>query len=126
MFEFHADKRKYFEINIANTRQYILPFIEEKFTINSGMRVLEIGCGEGGVLKTFLDRGLQGVGVELDAVRLRDAAIYLAEEIRAGKVHFVSKDIYQTDLETDLGGSFDIIILKDVIEHIPNQQKLML
>jgi 2-polyprenyl-3-methyl-5-hydroxy-6-metoxy-1,4-benzoquinol methylase len=125
MFEFHQDKRKYFEINIANVEKYVLPFIEEKFAVKRGMRVLEIGCGEGGVLKTFLDRGLIGVGVELDEVRLVDARNWLADEIATGEVQFVSKNIYDTDVEKDLGGRFDIIILKDVIEHIHDQPKIM-
>jgi|GEM_PF-6181066 len=33
MFEFHQDKKKYFDINTANAKQYIMPFIEEKFRI---------------------------------------------------------------------------------------------
>ena len=125
MFEFHADKQKYFRINIATTKQYIIPFIEERFSILPGMRVLEIGCGEGGVIRSFLDLGLTGVGVELDEVRLKDASIFLKEEIEEGKIRFISKDIYKTDVHNDLGGKFDIIILKDVIEHIPDQEKLL-
>ena len=125
MFEFHLDKKKYFEINIANVKEYVLPFIEEKFLVKPGMRVLEIGCGEGGVLKTFLDKGLIGVGVELDEVRLIEARKWLAEELTQNKVQFVSKNIYDTDVDKDLGGRFDIILLKDVIEHIPDQPKIM-
>ena len=125
MFEFHQDKKKYFEINIANVNQYILPFIEEKFPLHAGMRVLEIGCGEGGVLKAFLNKGLAGVGVELDEVRLVDARQWLAEEMQNGKVSFVSKNIYDCDVEQDLGGKFHLIVLKDVIEHIPGQEKLL-
>lgn len=125
MFEFHHDKKKYFGINIANVNQYILPFIEEKFPLQAGMRVLEIGCGEGGVLKAFLDRGLTGVGVELDEVRLVDARNWLVAEMQRGKVSFVSKNIYDCDVEKDLGGKFNLIVLKDVIEHIPGQEKLL-
>lgn len=125
MFEFHQDKRKYFDINIANVEQYVLPFLQDKIDVVRGMRVLEIGCGEGGVLKPFLDRGLTGVGVELDEVRLVDARIWLAREIENGRVRFISKNIYDTDIERDLGGRFDIILLKDVIEHIHDQPKIM-
>ncbi len=44
--------------------------------------------------------------------------------LKNGKLSFVTKDIYDTDVET-LGGKFDIIILKDVIEHIHDQEKLL-
>jgi SAM-dependent methyltransferase len=125
MFEFHADRKRYFEIQAINAARYVIPFIEEKFPISPGMRVLEIGCGEGGVLKAFTDRGCYGVGVELDAPRIVHAKEYMAGELAAGKVQFISKDIYQTDPATELGGFFDIIVLKDVIEHIHDQPKLI-
>ncbi|MEJ7610593.1 MAG: class I SAM-dependent methyltransferase [Ferruginibacter sp.] len=124
MFEFHKDRKRYFEMQVLNTEKYVIPFIEEKFPMLAGMRVLEIGCGEGGVLKPFIDRGLTGVGVELDEPRLVNARIWLAPDIAAGKLAFISKNIYDTDA-AELGGKFDIIILKDVIEHIHDQPKLM-
>ncbi len=125
MFEFHADRKRYFEIQQLNAEKYVIPFIEEKFPLKPGMRVLEIGCGEGGVLKAFINRGCIGVGVELDAPRIEDAKKFLPEDIASGKLQFVVKDIYQADREDDLRGPFDIIILKDVIEHIHDQPKLI-
>ena len=124
MFEFHKDRKRYFDIQKMNTEKYVLPFIEEKFPVRAGMRVLEIGCGEGGVLKAFIDRECTGLGVELDEPRLVQAREWLAEDIAAGRISFISKDIYKTT-PAELGGMFDIIVLKDVIEHIPEQQRLM-
>ena len=49
----------------------------------------------------------------------------MQEELTTGKVTFISKDIYKVDIEQELKGKFDIIILKDVIEHIHNQPKLI-
>ena len=124
MFDFHKDRKRYFDIQVLNTEKYVIPFIEEKFPINSGMRVLEIGCGEGGVLKAFIENGCTGVGVELDEPRLIHAREWLNEEMISGKIQFLSKNIYDTDA-TELGGAFDIIIMKDVIEHIHDQPRLM-
>lgn len=125
MFEFHKDRKQYFDIQVENARQYVLPFIEAKFPIKPGMRVLEIGCGEAGVLKAFIDRGCIGVGVEFDAPRIENAKIWLAPEVADGRIRFVTKDIYKADVEQDLHGAFDIIVLKDVIEHIFDQEKLI-
>lgn len=125
MFEFHADRKRYFEIQLLNAGKYLIPFIEEKFQLHPGMRVLEIGCGEGGVLKAFVNKGCTGVGVELDLTRIEDANQFLAEEIASGKLRFVTKDIYKVDVDKDLAGHFDIIVLKDVIEHIHDQPKLI-
>jgi SAM-dependent methyltransferase len=125
MFEFHADRKRYFEIQVLNAEKYVIPFIEEKFPVRAGMRVLEIGCGEGGVLKAFVNRGCSGVGVELDAPRIDHAKEYMPEDIATGRVRFVMKDIYNVDAEKELGGQFDIIVLKDVIEHIHDQARLI-
>ena len=125
MFEFHADRKRYFEIQVMNAEKYVIPFITEKFPVEAGMRVLEIGCGEGGVLKAFVNKGCTGVGVELDTPRIEDALKFLPEEVAAGRIRFVEKDIYQVDIEQELQGHFDIIILKDVIEHIHDQARLI-
>ena len=125
MFEFHADRKRYFDIQRENAERYVIPFIEEKFPVKPGQRVLEIGCGEAGVLLAFLEKGCAGVGVELDAPRLVHAAQWTKEYLDAGKVRYIDKDIYKVDVERELGGKFDIIILKDVIEHIHDQPKLI-
>ncbi|MGN6533551.1 MAG: class I SAM-dependent methyltransferase [Ginsengibacter sp.] len=124
MFEFHADRKRYFDIQQMNAEKYVLPFIEQNFLIKNGMRVLEIGCGEGGVLKAFINKECVGVGVEFDETRIKNGAQWMADDIANGKLSFVAKDIYDTDVES-LGGKFDIIILKDVIEHIHDQSKLL-
>ena len=93
MLEFHADRKRYFDIQVANAAKYVIPFIEQTFKITAGMRVLEIGCGEAGVLKAFIDRGCFGMGVELDAPRIEHAKEYLAGDYAAGKIKFISKDM---------------------------------
>lgn len=125
MFEFHADRKRYFDIQVLNAGKYVIPFIEEKYPVKQGMRILEIGCGEGGVLKAFINKGCEGVGVELDAPRIDDAKKFLPDDIAAGRIRFVVKDIYKVDVEKDFNGLFDIILLKDVIEHIHDQVKLI-
>lgn len=125
MFEFHADRKKYFDIQVDNATKYVLPFIEKVYPIKAGMRVLEIGCGEAGVLKPFIDRGCTAVGVEFDLVRVALAKDFLKQEVDNGTISFIGKDIYLVDADKELGGKFDIIILKDVIEHIHDQPKLM-
>lgn len=123
MFEFHTDKKRYFDIQSLNSEKYVLPFIQSYFHIDKGMRVLEIGCGEGGVLKPFLNKDCICVGVEFDKSRIEKGEKWLEEDIKNEKLSFVVKDIYETNAES-LGGKFDIIILKDVIEHIHDQAKL--
>ena len=124
MFDFHQDRKRYFQIQYENAVAHVLPFIEHSFLIKSHMRVLEIGAGEGGVLRAFTERGCKAVGVELDPLRVEWACGFLWEEIGRGQLFYVEKDIYKTDLINELKGGFDIILLKDVIEHIHDQPKL--
>jgi len=125
LFEFHTDTRRYFDMQVRNTAKYVISFIEKYKAIKGGERVLEIGCGEAGVLKSFIDRGCIGVGVELDEPRLVFAREWMADEMKEGKISFISKDIYEVNAQQEFGGKFDIIILKDVIEHIHDQKKLI-
>lgn len=125
MYEFHGDKRRYFDMTLAVTRKHIIPFIREQWAFPEQMEVLEIGCGEAGVLKAFTELGYSCTGIELEDSRLDHARTFMANELKAGKVRFLNKDIYNTDPERDLGRRFDLIILKDVIEHIPDQARFM-
>jgi SAM-dependent methyltransferase len=125
MYEFHGDKRRYFDMTFNVTVGHIIPFLKENWVFPQNMKVLEIGCGEAGVLKAFTDLGYECTGIELEESRLAFAREFMGEELAKGKVQFLNKDIYDVVPEVDLGTRFDLIILKDVIEHIPDQARFM-
>ncbi|MBK8490759.1 MAG: class I SAM-dependent methyltransferase [Saprospirales bacterium] len=125
MYEFHRNKPQYFNFQYQTARDFIIPFIEQEMPVKEGMRVLEIGCAEAGVLKAFLERGCECVGVDLSASRIELAKEFLAADFEAVRIRFFTKDIYHTDPEEDFGYRFDIIVLKDVIEHIHDQDRFM-
>ncbi len=125
MYEFHGDKRRYFDMTFNVTREFIIPFLSRSMNLSKPLRILEIGCGEAGVLKAFCDMGHQCFGIELEEGRLEYARQYMAAELSENKVGFLNKNIYDVDVEKDIGQKFDLVILKDVIEHIPEQEKFM-
>lgn len=125
MYEFHTDYKKYFEIQLSNAKQWVLPFIKEAKEFGNGTKVLEIGCGQGSLLKAFSAEGCFCVGVEMYALWLEKANEWLAEEIKEGTVRLIDSNIYHINADKDLGTKFDIIVLKDVIEHIHDQEKLI-
>ncbi|MDX1407846.1 MAG: class I SAM-dependent methyltransferase, partial [Saprospiraceae bacterium] len=125
MYDFHKDKRRYFHMQYLTAREYILPFISQYRPIAAGYRVLEIGCGEAGVLRAFREAGCDCTGIELSESRVQNARLFHSEIDTPGEVRFITRDIYDIDVETDLGHRFDVIILKDVIEHIPAQEKFI-
>jgi SAM-dependent methyltransferase len=125
MFEFHSNPQRYFQMQQADTEKSVIPFIEQTFSLSPQTRVLEIGCGTGGVLAAFLKKGCRGYGVELNPESLQYAADFLAEYVQNGSCKLLLKDIYDVEPETEFDGKFNLIILKDVIEHIHNQERLI-
>jgi SAM-dependent methyltransferase len=125
MFEFHLDKTLYFNMQTENAEEFVLPFIEEKLKIDASLTVLEVGSAEGGVIKAFAKKGCQCVGVELNDSRAIQSREFLKEYIEKGQIQIINKNIYDSEFETEFHEKFDLIILKDVIEHIPDQQKVM-
>ena len=126
MFDFHQDKIRYFNIQKTVTSEDIIPFIEQHYGTVQGKHVLEVGCAEAGVLKAFIDHSNTGVGVELSSYRFDLAESFLADEIADNKVKIINKNIYDIkDPLAEFGRLFDIIVLKDVIEHIPDQERFI-
>lgn len=121
----HRDDRLRYQQQVDNSANYVLPFIEATKPLHNGTRVLEIGTGEGGVLVPFAQRGCFCVGVDLDQVRIDIANNYMAKEIAEGKMEFMYKNVYDDDFLQRFKNFFDIIILKDTIEHIPEQEKFI-
>ena len=125
MYEFHSNKPWYFEMQYKNARDFVLPFIRQRCLLDSKTHVLEVGCAEGGVLKAFIEQGSTGVGVELEEGRLILAEQFLEKELSNGSVRLINKNIYDPSFASAFKNQFDLIILKDVIEHIPNQEKIL-
>ncbi|RYZ52543.1 MAG: class I SAM-dependent methyltransferase [Sphingobacteriales bacterium] len=121
----HKDERVRFDQQVDNSSSYVLPFISATRDIKPGVNVMEIGCGEGGVLKPFADKGAFCVGVDLNPLRIDIANDFLKDEVAAGNMKFVYKNVYDEDFLQEYLGFFDLIILKDAIEHIPDQEKFI-
>ncbi len=121
----HLDEVVRYEQQVDNSRSYVLPFIEQTKALGKGTKILEIGCGEGGVLKPFIERDCFCVGVDLNPARIEHCKRFFAKEIAEGKTEFLYKNVYDADFLERFKGFFDVIILKDAIEHIPEQEKFI-
>lgn len=121
----HLDHKARFDQQVENATNYVLPFIEHTKTINAQSKVLEVGTGEGGVLVPFIQKGAYCVGVDLAPERIDLANDFLENEVKAAKVKFLCQNIYEPEFHNVYSKFFDIIILKDVIEHVPEQQQFI-
>jgi 2-polyprenyl-3-methyl-5-hydroxy-6-metoxy-1,4-benzoquinol methylase len=89
------------------------------------LHVLEIGCAEAGVLKAFTELGHTCVGIELSDARTKLARQYLHKELESGYIQFLNEDIHDINPTEKFDRLFDVVILKDVIEHIHDQEKFI-
>ncbi|MBD3615672.1 MAG: methyltransferase domain-containing protein [Gracilimonas sp.] len=125
MYEFHKDKSRYFDMQYKTGRDYILPFITDLLPRREQLHILEIGCAEAGVLKAFTELGHKCVGIELSEWRTALAKKYMQKEIREGLISFLNRDILEINPSEEFKDLFDVVILKDVIEHINNQEEFI-
>jgi len=118
----HTDPTQYINEQVTSTQKYVVPFIQQNKEIKPLMQVLEIGCGEAGNLKPFLDMGCICTGVDFSAHKIEKGRKFYASHPKAANITLISEDIYNSN---DFDGKFDIIFLRDVIEHIHDQAKFL-
>lgn len=108
-----AEKQYHEQVEYSN--QYFIPFLTKHLPELKTMRILEVGCAEAGLLKVLGDMGTECHGIELDETRAA-----LAKEINPG-VNVIVGDITDTSIVNKFGGQFDLIIMREVIEHVPDK-----
>ncbi|HRO07351.1 MAG TPA: class I SAM-dependent methyltransferase [Saprospiraceae bacterium] len=121
----HSNRDQYFKEQEYTTEKYVIPFINDILRINNNISVLEIGCGEGGNLVPFMHAGCNPVvGIDMSVPKIEAAKVYFSKfEESNVHVRFLCADIYE--LTPEKLGTFDVIFLRDVIEHIHDQDKFM-
>ncbi|MBK6267010.1 class I SAM-dependent methyltransferase [Marivirga sp. S37H4] len=98
-----------------NNRHLSIQYHLEKFGLQPNFKVLEIGCGIGTVSE-LLARFLSSEG-SLHAVDISEQSIELARQ-RLSKYNNVKCEVKDLTKES-INNEFDVIVLPDVIEHIP-------
>ncbi|MBR5687707.1 MAG: methyltransferase domain-containing protein [Prevotella sp.] len=112
----HKDRKQYFNESAATSRDYYLDYLRAHVTLGEGLRVLEIGCGEGGNLLPFAEQGCVVTGLDLSEDRIRQAQEFFKKAGQEGTFfarNFIEADKPQTEEER-----FDLVLCHDVIEHI--------
>ncbi|MDP4240826.1 MAG: class I SAM-dependent methyltransferase [Bacteroidota bacterium] len=118
----HLDPLRYIHEQIFTTQKYIVPFIQQVKKIDESVQVLEIGCGEAGNLKPFLDLGCKCTGVDFSTHKIEQGREFFSTHSFARNIRLISEDIYETK---EFHSQFDLIIVRDVIEHIHDQDKFL-
>ncbi len=93
---------------------YYIPLFENWGVPLQGMKILDVGCGDGGFTAAMAAAGADCTGVEV-----RDFGWDNAHDT----LRFIQQDILADNAVSRLGNDYDIIVLRDVIEHIPGHDK---
>lgn len=107
-------RNKFFDEQYWYAKNFLknyLPFDNYK-----NLRILEVGSGEGGGLKYFHELRAECYGVEITKDRITFARTMISED-----VEFLLGDICDP-VFVDRLPRMDLIILRDVIEHIPQKK----
>ena len=125
MYSFHTDKARYFDMQRRVSAEHIVPMVAAHLPQDRPWRVLEVGCAEAGVLQAFVELGHEATGIELEDTRAELARGFLREAIEQQVARVVTADIYEVEPTELEARGFDLIILKDVIEHLPEQERMV-
>ena len=118
----HKNKQQYFNEQAKTTEKFVVPFLSEFLDIDLNTTVLEIGCAEAGNLKPFVDLGCKVTGIDIACGRVELAKEFYKEHTNKQNIELICEDIYNVKPSDK---KYDIIVMRDVIEHIPDQEKFM-
>ena len=114
----HKNKEQYFNEQGLTSKKFVVPFISGLVNFDNETTVLEIGCAEAGNLKPFLDMGCKATGIDISCNRIELAKVFYEDHPNRKNLNLICEDIYKVNPDI----KYDVIIMRDVIEHIPNQE----
>jgi len=107
-------EKHYFE-QVEHTQSYLVPFFKKQIHNFEQLKILEVGCAEGGFLDVLYELGMDVAGVELSPGRVEIA------KQKNPKMNVMVGDITSPNIADEINDQFDLIVLRDVIEHIPDR-----
>jgi SAM-dependent methyltransferase len=113
----------YLEEQSVSTKKYVIPYIEQIKKIDENTSVLEIGCGQGGNLLPFLEQGCICTGLDICKEKISAGQAFFKEHPLSSKIELFYDNIYKIDPQNVK--KYDIVIMRDVIEHLPDHDQLM-
>ena len=115
---FNSWKEYYFEYQCRLAKEYYIPLLKKSGVNLKNKKILDVGCGDGGFISAFAKHSTALYGIEIKDFDW-------PTEIRSKVVFLVGDLTVMTELNAAMmGRNLRLIILRDVIEHIPNNEKL--
>jgi 2-polyprenyl-3-methyl-5-hydroxy-6-metoxy-1,4-benzoquinol methylase len=96
-------------------RRVLVPLLEENGVAVDGKRVLDLGCGVGGCAAAFAERAAYCLGIDVGEFQW----------VGAANLEFRRADALDPAVAESVRGGFDIVLLRDVIEHVGDKLLLL-
>ncbi|MFQ5584693.1 MAG: class I SAM-dependent methyltransferase, partial [Calditrichia bacterium] len=99
-----------------HTSSYLLPYFEKHLPDFQNFKILEIGCAEAGFLDVLYEMGIQASGLEIEPHRVELA------KSKNPNLKIIPGDITSPEICDQINDTFDLIVMRDVIEHIRDRK----
>jgi SAM-dependent methyltransferase len=109
---------KHFFEQRKHAQAYLIPFLERNCPTFRKFQILDVGCAEAGFLDVLHAEHIRGLGLELEATRIATSKRFNPE------LAIVEGDITDPDIVSEIGTTFDLIVIRDVVEHIPDKDRV--
>ncbi|HTY37291.1 MAG TPA: class I SAM-dependent methyltransferase [Bacteroidota bacterium] len=106
---------KHFVEQRKHAETYLIPYFERHCPGFRSYRILDVGCAEAGFLDALHASNIQGMGLELEAQR-----IATSRNFNPG-LEILEGDITDPLIVSRINNTFDLIVIRDVIEHIQDK-----
>ena len=97
---------------------YLVPCLRAWGVWREGMRILDVGCGDAGATCALADAGARVDGLDLEPRRLATARERAAA--RGLDLNLRVADITDPDTLQEFEGPYDLVLYRDVLEHVPD------
>ncbi len=118
MSEFPERRIKFYKEQYWYAKEFLTKYLPIKSFEN--LNILEVGSAEGGAVDFFYEQGANCYGVEISKGRNDFAKEYINKK----EIKFIEGDICDNTFVTELP-EMDLILIRDVIEHIPDKLKAL-
>ena len=116
--DFNSQEEFYWTYQYKLAEYYYIPLLKGSGFHMEGKRVIDIGCGLGGFTAALADEGAaECLGIDIDSDLQRPCTG------TRSNLKYMIRDITETDSVETAGTDYELIVLHDVIEHVPLARK---